>query len=1001
MPKRNFFGRKKEIDNLLEGMKNALSERGKVLFISGEAGSGKTSMVTEFTKFIPSDAIMIKVGCNAQTGIGNPYFPFKQILSALMGDIDSALQQERISENSANLLSAEFLLFIDAVLQKGPDLLDALISKAKIIYSLEQFLKKRADRKAKDILKSIIKERQKRQSPLTQSDIFEEMYEVLNSISRRHPLVLILDDLHWADSATLNLLLYLGRRFEKSKILFIGTFRPEELQIGRDGHLHPLEKILSEFKYYYGNSIIDLDNISRTDGKQFIDSVLDSEANVLDSEFREMLFHHTNGHALFTLELIEAMKEKGLIYKNNADLWTAQTNISWPEIPARIEGVIEERINHLEPELHQILSIASVEGEDFTAEVVAQVRELSEKMILRQLSQELEKKHRLVREQGALVVNHQHLQKFQFSHALFQQYFYTRLGKGQRRVFHEEIANILEKLYEGDTDEVILQLVHHYKMAGNEAKAMIFLIKAGDMAANVYAFTEARYHYKNAQEILSKLPDSETNRRKNIELIFKYMTVSSSSDNPNESIQLAAEAEKLINRLIISEQKPNITSQYRSEWEQLARIYLWTGRAYYNSNQLFDAIRYYNKVIPIAQGLQNEHVLSMATGLIGRSLATQGHFQKAASLMMEVQSSLEQSASWHDWIWNTEFLSSCLAIQGKVNEAFAFSKKGLVKAEEINYLMAISMAHSHLALVYRAANKPDAMLEHSIQATKIAEQSGDRLFVYIGYGLQAWASLMQGNMDLANKLIRTSLETGKNISDHLVRLDWFTAVESEIAFASNNVQNAIKLAEKVIKIAQPMGGIFSQGMAHRVWGQCVAILSPHSWDQVESHMNSALHFFQTGNAIVEMARTHVIFGNLFKTFGELGSARIQYLEAESLYKLAEINTDLLNIQKLIIEMNDFNGLEGIMNLESTKLGMQVNDKNIINKINWAHIRDAIMMRFNDPQLDAFCMDNFPDVYNRFSRGLQKDEKINMLIDHCRRSPIHGSRLIELINNLEI
>ena len=126
----------------------------------------------------------------------------------------------------------------------------------------------------------------------------------------------------------------------------------------------------------------------------------DVEPNRLEAGFREKLFRHTGGHPLFTIELLRNMQERGEIVPDEAGRWVEATVLDWESLPERVEGVIEERIGRLEWELRQVLTVGSIEGEDFTAEVVARVQAADVAGLVRRLSGELERQHRLVMARG-------------------------------------------------------------------------------------------------------------------------------------------------------------------------------------------------------------------------------------------------------------------------------------------------------------------------------------------------------------------------------------------------------------------------------------------------------------------------------------------------------------------------------------------------------------------------------------------------------------------------
>jgi ABC-type oligopeptide transport system substrate-binding subunit len=305
--------------------------------------------------------------------------------------------------------------------------------------------------------------------------------------------------MQWADSGSINLLFHLGRELAGTRVLLVCAYRPEEVALGRDGAKHPLEPVLSELKRAYGEIWIDLNQIQ---GERFVEDFIDSEPNRLGDSFRNQLFEHTSGHALFTVELLRDLQERGDLVTDNEGYWVEGPELDWNRLPTRVEGVIEARIGRLEEELRDILTVAAVEGEDFTAQVVAQVQEIQERKLLHILSRELEKHHKLVLARETFRLNGMLLSRYRFAHTLFQRYLYNDLSPGERTLLHGEIAAVLEELHGGDLDAVAVQLGMHYAAANMGDKAVPFLLKAGDRARSQYAFHEAAKHYETALTFL-------------------------------------------------------------------------------------------------------------------------------------------------------------------------------------------------------------------------------------------------------------------------------------------------------------------------------------------------------------------------------------------------------------------------------------------------------------------------------------------------------------------
>ena len=201
---------------------------------------------------------------------------------------------------------------------------------------------------------------------------------------------------------------------------------------------------------------------------------LKTEPNRLSESFQEALYQHTGGHALFVIELQREMKERGGLRRGEGGLWEESEAIDWQTFPAKFDGVIERRIGHLDEDLQSLLTVASVEGESSTAEVVARVQALNERNLVRRLSRELDNQHRLVTAQALERLGAQRLSLYRFRHQLFQQYLYTNLDDMERTYLHKEVGLVIETLYADQSEQVAVQLARHFEEAGIAEKAVAY-----------------------------------------------------------------------------------------------------------------------------------------------------------------------------------------------------------------------------------------------------------------------------------------------------------------------------------------------------------------------------------------------------------------------------------------------------------------------------------------------------------------------------------------------
>jgi tetratricopeptide (TPR) repeat protein len=493
-----FVGREKELRQLGDRLELMIEGQGQVCFVTAEAGFGKTSLATEFARRAQQrheDLLVVIGDCNAHTGISDPYLPFRELLSMLMGDTEDRVAQGMTTEENAGRLEGFLGVSKRILADVGPDLIDIFLPGIGIATRASAMVvgDKKVRRRRSDSFAGSAAAMAMADSGVSseQSRIFEQVTSVLTSLAEKKPLLLILDDLHWVDDSSASLLFHLARRIEGSRIHVVGTFRPEEVALGRGEARHPMEQVVSELKRHYGDPVLALGEDTEAETRQFIDMLIDSEPNKLDESFRAQLHLRTNGHALFAAELLLDMQERGDLQPDASGQWVEGDTLDWKRLPARVEGVVEERINRLEDELQEILTIASVEGEIFTAQVVGRIQEISERQLLKRLTRELERRHRLVSEEGSRRVGENRISQFRFRHHMFQKYLYESLGQSEREQLHEDIASILESLYAGCRSTVAVQLARHYENALMWPQAAECYLLAGARASEVYACNEA------------------------------------------------------------------------------------------------------------------------------------------------------------------------------------------------------------------------------------------------------------------------------------------------------------------------------------------------------------------------------------------------------------------------------------------------------------------------------------------------------------------------------
>ncbi len=515
-----FVARDDELAQLDGYLQRVLAGQGRVVFVTGEVGCGKTALIDEFTRRAQeshADLVVASGNCNAHTGVGDPYLPFREILEQLTGDVEARFVAGAISGEHARRLWSILPYAARALMEVGPDLIGAFIPGSPLAERVSasapggaEWMARLDDLVGSSLTTSIVRRPQ-------QSDIFKQYSNILQSLASQAPLVLVVDDLQWADLGSINLLFHLGRSLGSHPILLLGAFRSEEIAIGRDAGRHPLDSVINELKRQFGEIMVVL---GKSEDREFVESLLDSEPNQLGLPFREMLYRQTHGHPLFTIELLRGLQDRGDLVKDQDGQWIENTELEWESLPARVEAVIEERINRIGQPLREALRVASVEGESFTAEVVAKVLASDEREQLVRMSDELDRRHRIVRAESIQRIDGQLLSCYRFRHILFQKYLYSILDEVERVHLHEQVGNALEELYgvQEAASQIPVQLARHFQEARITEKAIYYLHQAGDKAVQLSAYQEGIKHLDKGLELLEALPDSPQRAEKELAL---------------------------------------------------------------------------------------------------------------------------------------------------------------------------------------------------------------------------------------------------------------------------------------------------------------------------------------------------------------------------------------------------------------------------------------------------------------------------------------------------
>jgi ABC-type transport system substrate-binding protein/transcriptional regulator with XRE-family HTH domain/tetratricopeptide (TPR) repeat protein len=482
-------GRGDELAQLDRQLAAAVAGRGRVAFVAGEAGQGKTTLLTAYARRACAqveDLVVARGYATAAAGTGDPYLPFRDLLLMLVAAPEAAWQADQLDVEQAQRLWSFAPAAAAAVGEVGPQLVGPMVPREALRPRVGEVPRAPAPAEAG--------------SPRDQ--LHGQTTAVLATLAEQRPLLLLLDDLQWTDAASAELLFHLRRRLGAARVLLLGAYRPSEVADADTAGARTLRQVIGEARQTDPEAEVDLEALDLDAGRKLSDALLDREPNDLGEDFRAKLYWQTRGQPLFVVELLREMQARGELIRAADGRWAQQEPVRWQELPGRVSALIQQRLDRLGDDERALLEVAAVEGEHFTAEVTAAVAGLDVTAVLRTLGRQLDRVHGLVRETGA---GHG-TTRYRFAHVLFQHYLYAGLGEGERRALHARVAAHLEATA-ADRDEVIAALAHHYAEAGDAERAVPALLRAGDRARMLYAAAEAVVTYERAAGFLAEEPE--------------------------------------------------------------------------------------------------------------------------------------------------------------------------------------------------------------------------------------------------------------------------------------------------------------------------------------------------------------------------------------------------------------------------------------------------------------------------------------------------------------
>jgi DNA-binding SARP family transcriptional activator/Tfp pilus assembly protein PilF len=819
-------GREEERATLLAYLESAIKGRGGTILIEGEAGVGKTRLLQEVARGADWREAQVVWGRGRELAAMPPY----GVLQEALRDALSPLRATQLVE----LVAGAWLRDVSRLLPKVAEWLPDLPPHV-----------------------SVGSERQSR--------LLEALARIVLALGQIAPHLLILEDLQWADEATLSALVHLSSRLVESRILVIGSYRGEEAR-GKPAVWEALQALERDS----GRRCLLLNRLEADQTGQLVRRGLGLAAAA--PLFEKRLYQETQGNPLFVLETLRALQDEGFLYRDDAGEWSTpwdETTVDYAELPlpTGVYQVIDRRLARLEDGERAALNVAAVLGSDFDFTLLTQAGGMDRETALKTMD-ELLRRRFLVEEP----------ETYRFSHDKIRQIAYAGMDEIEWRRLHRQAGYALETL----RPERIEQLAHHFDTGQVWDKAVVYNRRAGRRARDAYAGVEAFDYYGRAIEAWERLPACEATLGLSL-----YRERGRICQDIGRLDQAAGDFQKAYD---LAERTGDRAGQ--------ARILNDLSYLHYLRGDFDGTVALAQRALDVATatGLSSE----IAAGLMNKATALRntGHYRQAIERYQRaaaIYEELDDQARLADCL---NRLGGALIFTGDYAQARSAMERSLAICRQLDDRQGISYALINLAAVYYYQGQLVSARDAARKALNVARAVGEPSAEWFALGNLGQSILDQGFPARAIPLFRRALEMAQEVGDRsaspevlyqLGRTHYFLdhleraqeALEQALEVAGDSLahqippihaylaqvhqaagrrEEALTQARAGLEVAQELGEPWTLGLTHRVMGQVAAHLGEETEVEPRHYFERSIRILREIGAAAELARSLAAYG---------------------------------------------------------------------------------------------------------------------------------------------
>jgi predicted ATPase/DNA-binding winged helix-turn-helix (wHTH) protein len=774
-PLHGFVGRDEALSRMRGWLEKMLSGKRQVIFITGEAGIGKTALVDTFARGVAADrSIRVSRGqCLEQYGTGEAYLPVLEAIGRLC----------REHEPVIDVLRAHAPMW----LLQMPSLVSA---SDRQLLNREMF-------------------------GATRERMLREMGEALEALTADLPLVLILEDLHWSDYSTLDLISYLARQRQAAQLMLIGTYRTAELIVSG----HPLKAVKRELLAKQQCEELPLEYLSEEAIAKYLS--VRFPANRFPAALAGLIHERTEGNPLFMVNAVDYLVAERLIGEREAN-WELVVEIGRVEVrvPDSIKQMIEKQLDHLDANEQRTLEAASVAGAEFsTLAVAAGLAE--DRAPVEARCDELARQGQFIQDCGVQVLpNGEAVSHYSFIHALYRNVLYERASASRRVQLHRRIGEQGEALYGERAREIAPELAMHFERGSSYKQAIKYLQQAADNALRRFAYREAVGLARRALELLWKLPDTTERAEQELclQLTIGVPLIATEGYAAPEVGSVYLRARELCQQL---GETPDVSEVLWGLWTfYILRAEFGTAREIAE-----EFLRLAERLPYPSLAVRGHWATEITFAHLGEFALALEHYEKAL-LLYDPKKHLDDGVLYalNPGVAMPCFAAWALWFLGQPDQALARIQEALALARELSEPLSLAHALLFAAILYQLRRDVPMAQEHADAALAISNEHGLAMYQAMATVMQGWVMIEAGQQEAAIEQMRQGLAALQAMDTELVR-PHFLALLADALDKTRQVEEGLRVLEEALALVHRNGEGYYEAELHRLKGELLLVQS--------------------------------------------------------------------------------------------------------------------------------------------------------------------------------